>query len=391
MYVMAKLKLMFTPKKARNEKGASLVLISIMIPALIGLAAVSIDYAVYSDTKKRLQNGTDAAAMALAKFCAENNTAKCQPSAGNSQATWYVNENMPGATATVSPAASPTAGEITVTGTAEHQNMFARIFGDSTATATATSTATWGGSIVQADLRLPVALGYCDWKRFNPKSGTPQAGQEMEFRWMAPLVATWDWDQRTCSGLPSSPTTTFGQPNERALWMDSAGLAGTFGFTRLGDCKYRVKDVGILSNDFFENMVSAPGSTAYHAECNNQMKSLKIGEVIAVPLYASTFNYFLGLPISVKSVKTVGFAPFQITAFTESVPNFPITTNRVNAAGKCEIATLNIWGWQPVNMLNYSCSGIKGKFVNSSTPIEGAVYGDAVNGEMGAVAVRLTK
>ncbi len=58
----------------RDERGVSAVIVALLVTALFGFAAIAIDVAEVVAEKRQLQNGADAAALAVAKDCATKAT-----------------------------------------------------------------------------------------------------------------------------------------------------------------------------------------------------------------------------------------------------------------------------------------------------------------------------
>jgi hypothetical protein len=64
----------------RDERGASAILVALLVTALFGFAAIAIDVGDLVQEKRQLQNGADAAALAVAKDCTTEPT--CGAAAG---------------------------------------------------------------------------------------------------------------------------------------------------------------------------------------------------------------------------------------------------------------------------------------------------------------------
>jgi Flp pilus assembly protein TadG len=157
-----------------KERGAVAVLVALLMVVLLGFGAIAIDVGMLYAQQAQLQNGADAAALAIAQDCAKRGTTLCVPAAPGKAlqlATANTNSGMTGA-----PVLSyPAAGTVVVTTAAGDANgsgvtlWFANIFGISRADVGATSTAKWG-SPSGLTTALPVAFSEC---QFN-LSGTVQ-------------------------------------------------------------------------------------------------------------------------------------------------------------------------------------------------------------------------
>lgn len=148
----------------RRERGATAVLFALLIVPLIGATAISVDVGALYAERAQLQNGADAAALAVAADCAD--AGGC----GNSTAIagQYADENaVDGAATTLAPT-FPTSHTVTVTaltqaadGTAGLPHPFARLIGFDSTTVVATATAEFGSP--SAGNVVPIALAYCEF------------------------------------------------------------------------------------------------------------------------------------------------------------------------------------------------------------------------------------
>ncbi|WP_166786198.1 pilus assembly protein TadG-related protein [Cryobacterium lyxosi] len=153
----------------RSERGASAVFVAILLVPLIGFLAIALDVGALYAERAQLQNGADAAAIAVARDCADgvcNNPA--------SLAADYTDANANDDAANVDPpiidldARTVTVSDSTRTDTGEDaiQHPFASLIGTDSTTVGATATAEWGppgdGPAV-----LPLALSYCEFLLFG--------------------------------------------------------------------------------------------------------------------------------------------------------------------------------------------------------------------------------
>jgi Flp pilus assembly protein TadG len=114
-----------------SERGQSLVLITVFMMSLLGMAAMAIDAGSWYQDRRHLQDDADAAALAGAAYIPAGSQ--------SSSATTNFNKNkMTGETATVT---TPTYDSVTVSVTYPATSYFARLFGITSATITATATA----------------------------------------------------------------------------------------------------------------------------------------------------------------------------------------------------------------------------------------------------------
>ena len=82
--------------RLNDEEGAVTVLVAILLGmgALLGIAAVVVDHAAQLSARRQVQNGSDAAALALAQVCAGVAPGSCSP--GEADAEDLVKANADG-------------------------------------------------------------------------------------------------------------------------------------------------------------------------------------------------------------------------------------------------------------------------------------------------------
>jgi len=114
-----------------SERGQSLVLITVFMMSLLGMAAMAIDAGSWYQDRRHLQDDADAAALAGAAYI----PAGTQTS---SATTNFDKNKMTGETATVT---TPTYDSVAVSVSYPATSYFARLFGITSATITATATA----------------------------------------------------------------------------------------------------------------------------------------------------------------------------------------------------------------------------------------------------------
>lgn len=153
---------------AAGERGAVAVITAMMMVVLLGMAAIVVDVgAIYSE-RAQLQNGADAAALAIAQNCAAG---VCGDTAATATALTgkNANDNAAAATAVV----DQSAGAVTVntsTLTAQGQHAlalaFAPILGFKTGTVGATAKAAWGSPA--AATVFPFTTPHCVYDQAPP-------------------------------------------------------------------------------------------------------------------------------------------------------------------------------------------------------------------------------
>jgi Flp pilus assembly protein TadG len=141
-----------------NERGAVAVIVAVTMPVLIAMCALAVDSSRIYQERRELQNGTDAAALAIAENCGRMQldagdlaaTAGCANAtlAGSGSAASYTAANadaghLPDST-TVDAFNPATARSVTVHATEPLSMIFAGILGFGSKTVDATAKAVWG-------------------------------------------------------------------------------------------------------------------------------------------------------------------------------------------------------------------------------------------------------
>lgn len=143
-------------QRIAGDRGAVAVLVAVLMVALIGFAAISIDVAEAHAEKRQLQLAADAAAMAIAQDCARGD---CQTPADTATAFTQANVDDPDAEAT--PYVTLETGTVTVTTTGRAEHWFAPVLGIDESSIAADATARWGYPISGTPI-LPLALNKCE-------------------------------------------------------------------------------------------------------------------------------------------------------------------------------------------------------------------------------------
>ncbi|WP_430648045.1 pilus assembly protein TadG-related protein [Agromyces sp. GXS1127] len=151
----------------RAERGATATVVAFAIIPLLGAGAIAIDVGALYAERAQLQNGVDAAALAVAASCARDESA-C--GAGSTVlAQQYVDDNAaifrePAADA---PSISTSDNTVTVTANTGVDHMLAQlIVGDDASNVFASGSAEWGTPI--AGGVLPVGFGSCEFEGAEP-------------------------------------------------------------------------------------------------------------------------------------------------------------------------------------------------------------------------------
>lgn len=140
--------------RTNTERGAIAVTAALVMVAMIGFTALAVDIGSLWWDRKQLQNGADAAALALAQSCAKGSCEADEATMG----TGYVQGNKNDGNAALT-AIEHTGNSVTVSVSSTRQHWFAPILGQSSSTVSATSTVSWGA--IGAAAVLPLTVSIC--------------------------------------------------------------------------------------------------------------------------------------------------------------------------------------------------------------------------------------
>lgn len=153
--------------KLKEDRGVAAVFVAISLFALLGAAVISVDSGSLWTTRRALITGTDAAALAAARYMNASSLAQCLDAVGNGSASaagqeaeFVLKQNQPTATLVtfqVSGDCAARVGRVRVQASLEGEVFFARVFGFSDQEVTSASTAQFGAVLALGQLR-PVAL-----------------------------------------------------------------------------------------------------------------------------------------------------------------------------------------------------------------------------------------
>ncbi len=159
-------------RHVRGERGATAVVVALSMVALMGFGALAIDMGGVYAEHQQLQNGADAAALAIAESCAYG---ECQ-----NTADLFVKANKLDGDATGEVVGEIGESSVTVQASSVRHNWFGEIIGVPSTDLQATASARWG------------------W----PSGG---ATMPLAFSWCAFYAATGGWDDQ---GQPLGDTET---------------------------------------------------------------------------------------------------------------------------------------------------------------------------------------
>ncbi len=151
--------------RLREERGATAVMVALLMVPLIGFVGIAVDVGALYAERGQLQNGADAAALAIARDCAGG---ACGNPAARAASFANLNAND-GAANVLTPAL--TGSTVTVTSStrvagsnaATLAHPFAALIGATPTTVHATATAEWG-SPNATPIVLPLAISFCEFQ-----------------------------------------------------------------------------------------------------------------------------------------------------------------------------------------------------------------------------------
>lgn len=151
---------------SNEERGAASVIVAVLLVALLGFGALAVDVGAMYSEKSQLQNGADAAALAIAYDCAEKESVAPCATDQKTQATPFANGNaVDGESNVVS--ATVNSGVVDVTtetpeqANGEHFSLYlAKALGINSAEIQAEAQATFGG--ISAANVVPLAFSKCE-------------------------------------------------------------------------------------------------------------------------------------------------------------------------------------------------------------------------------------
>jgi hypothetical protein len=150
----------------RAERGASAVMVGILMIPLLGFLAIAIDVGALYAEKAQLQNGADAAAIAIARNCAIDDLCD-SPTTAVAQAQSFANVNSNDGTSNVLTPTFPTSSSVQVVASTLEESGASGIrpffaIGAAPNTVSVRAQAEWGSP--GAANVLPLAISYCEFR-----------------------------------------------------------------------------------------------------------------------------------------------------------------------------------------------------------------------------------
>lgn len=140
-----------------DDRGATAVILAILMVPLLGFAAISLDIAAMHAERQQLQTGADAAALAIAQDCARDT---CGAPAATAQTFATANSNSGNAVATLPRVPTAVTGRVTVQNSAVRQHWFAPVLGIDESEINVRASASWGAPTGGTAV-LPLTISLC--------------------------------------------------------------------------------------------------------------------------------------------------------------------------------------------------------------------------------------
>lgn len=145
-------------RRMSTQRGAVAVTVAILMVAMVGFTAIAVDAGAIWMDRKELQNGADAAALALAQSCAEGACEVDEHAVASDYAEGNKRDAKIDSVAVQNPGLDGDQS-VTVTVTSNRAHWFAPIIGHDSSNVAASATASWG-TIGGAKV-LPLAVSDC--------------------------------------------------------------------------------------------------------------------------------------------------------------------------------------------------------------------------------------
>ncbi|MDP8928143.1 MAG: pilus assembly protein TadG-related protein [Actinomycetota bacterium] len=282
----------------REEDGAIAILTAVLLVAVFGFAAISIDVGVLYEERRQLQNGADAAALAAAWDCAEG-VIPCAITGLqlNNTVDTYADRNARDSDpALLGSGAAADIVELNLTdqyitvetstvsnGNGFLRNWFAGIIGHETSTVRARATAAWGQA--GGATTLPLTFSYCEWSSMVPDlDSLPSVTEIIDFH-----TATDTSDD--CVG-PAGQDTPGGFG-----WLDPVGDES---------CSADVTSDQEVGGD-----TGNPTPTAISDACDRDFWRNLIGQTVLIPIFSEIDGTGSGATYYIE-----GFAAFVVEGYS---------------------------------------------------------------------------
>ena len=256
-------------RAGHDERGATAIVVALVMVVLLGFCAIAIDVAALYGERQKLQLGADAAALAIAKDCAQGD---CGVSAATAQQYVSANSKEPTASGSVI-TLSTSMGQVTVQAAATTAHWFAPALGVDATSQTVRATAKWGGPVAGPAV-LPLTFGWCEWKA------------------------------QTGGGIPSSTTPVVIHTTKTS----NTGCTGPSGLTAPGGFGWLAPGANcVVTSRQYDWVYSSPGNSP---SCDSTYVATFQNRTILLPI----FDAFRSVGNNLE-YKVAGYAAFRMTGY----------------------------------------------------------------------------
>lgn len=327
----------------RDDRGVVGVLVGLLIgTVLLGLGAMVIDVGQLYQERAELQNGADAAAIAVAKSCATGGA--CAPS----MAAQYANENasaLTGGTAAVTLVCGSFSGLTACpASTGTMTDCPAAPAGNQGYVDVHTATQTSGGATVIAPVLAKALMGNGSYTGTQVQAcaqaasvGAPSSANTIAF-----AISACSWDSWTGVGTnfavapPAVPPASYDHQLNLSNLGNNAGCTGeTAGSDGAGAFGWAQDQTG--SCGIFTNTATFPAATGASAgsTCQAALSSAYASrKAILLPVYTTVTGTGNNTVFTLK-----GFAAFVVTGF--SLPGFTASDWLKNSNNNCSFKCID--------------------------------------------------
>ncbi len=277
----------------RDERGATAVIVALLLVPIIGFGALAIDLAAVYSEKRQLQNGADAAALAIGHDCASG-----LPACGTAQATAdeFTEANYDEAGSThETPVVTFGDSEVIVVNPGVQTHWLAPVIGHDESDVSASATVRWGAPGSGTTV-LPLAFSWCAFETQAAVDGTPTG--------VPVVVQGTKTDVTTCTG-PSNLEVPGGFG-----WLDTDG----------GVCK---------STSSIDDVVYSDPGASVPADCSPEYFVGLIGETVLLPIFDESGGTGAG-----SWYRIYAYAAFTITGYDFGSPAYQYGPKACGLTGK---------------------------------------------------------
>ncbi|POH74854.1 TadE/TadG family type IV pilus assembly protein [Arthrobacter glacialis] len=283
----------------QSERGATAVITAILMVVLLAFAAIAIDVGMLYASRAQLQNGADAASLAIANKCAKGT---CVQAENEVTAADFAKFNSNDQLAEFKSVTRPTSNSVNVVVSKDAANgnpvqlAFANIFGTSEADVSASATASWGPP--ESGTSVPWTFGKCVFDKSLTATQKAELADTGNFTGDPSGAHVLLRSDTNAVYTPECPTSAY--PTGGFGWLDLEG----------GKCEATV-DVGTGQAG------SKPGNSIDNL-CKPQLDGM-LAKPILIPIFSSSTDK--GGQHAEYTI--YGFAAFQVTGWKFNPENHP--------------------------------------------------------------------